>query len=175
MTNSEKNASACILPFVELNIGTEGTAQPCCVINSLITSDDRIMSVYDDTIESIWNSSDLRSIRKRMHAGEKLPECQICYDQEAGNGASMRTHQNIAWEQGYLNNSKATVDDVMSQAQETDYHVSTGPERLLIKVNNVCNLRCRMCDGSSSSSIAQDAVQSSWMPSHVQPIAGEAH
>jgi MoaA/NifB/PqqE/SkfB family radical SAM enzyme len=170
MTNSEKNASACILPFVELNIGTEGTAQPCCVINSLITSDDRIMSVYDDTIESIWNSSDLRSIRKRMHAGEKLPECQICYDQEAGNGASERTRHNTVWEDGHLSSSKATVDDVMCRAQETDYHVPTGPEHLLLKVNNVCNLRCRMCDGSSSSSIAQDPVQSSWMPSHVQPM-----
>ena len=172
MTNSERNTSACILPFVELNIGTEGTASPCCVINRLITSDDRIMSVYDDTIESIWNSSDFRSIRKRMHAGEKLPECQICYDQEAGNGASVRTFHNTAWEEeeGYLNSSKATVEDVMGRAQETDYHVPTGPDRLLLKVNNVCNLRCRMCDGSSSSSIAQDAVQSSWMPSHVQPM-----
>ena len=172
MTSSERNTSACILPFVELNIGTEGTAQPCCVINRLISSDHRVMSVYDDTLESIWNSSDLRSIRERMHAGEKLPECQICYDQEAGNGASERTRHNTAWEEGegYLNSSKATVEDIMCRAQETDYHVPTGPERLLLKVNNVCNLRCRMCDGSSSSSIAQDAVQSSWMPSHVQPM-----
>jgi MoaA/NifB/PqqE/SkfB family radical SAM enzyme len=170
MTSSERNTSACILPFVELNIGTEGTASPCCAINSLITSDHRVMSVYDDTLESIWNSSELRSIRKRMHAGEKLLECQICYDQEAGNGASERTRNNTAWEHGYLNSSKATVENVMCRAQETDYHVPTGPERLLLKVNNTCNLRCRMCDGSSSSSIAQDAVQSSWMPGHVQPM-----
>jgi len=172
MTSSERNTSACILPFVELNIGSEGTASPCCVINRLITSDHRVMSVYDDMIESIWNSSDLRSIRKRMHAGEKLPECQICYDQEAGNGASVRTWHNTAWEEGegYLNSSKATVEDVMCRAQETDYRVPTGPDRLLLKVNNGCNLRCRMCDGNSSSSIAQDAVQSSWMPSHVQSV-----
>jgi len=169
MTSSERNTSACILPFIELNIGTGGTASPCCALSRLITSDHRMMSVYNDTIESIWNSSDLRSIRERMHASEKLLECQICYDQEAGNGASVRTYHNTAWEHGYLNSSKATVDDVMCRAQETDYHVPTGPERLVLKVNNVCNLRCRMCDGNSSSSIAQDAVHSSWMPSHVQP------
>jgi len=170
MPDSKKNPSACLLPFIELNIGTAGTVSPCCVIGRLITSGDRVMSVYDDTIESMWNSSELRTMRKKMHAGEKLSECQMCYDKEAESGTSMRTHHNTAWEQGYLNPSKDTVEDVMRRAQETDYHIATGPERLLIQVSNVCNLRCRMCNGTSSSSIALDPVQSSWLPSPTQAL-----
>lgn len=167
--NPIKGASfACILPFVELDVGTTGTASPCCNIRGLITSGDRVMSVYEDSVEDIWNSSHLRTIRQKMHAGEKLSECEQCFNDEAANGHSLRTQNNDAWEQGYLNANKTPLNQVMFRASHNDYEVKDGPERLLLKVGNLCNLKCRMCDGNSSSSIAHDAIQSKWTVTHIQ-------
>jgi hypothetical protein len=33
------------------------------------------------TLEQHWNSDHMQSVRRRMMAGEQLPECEVCNDQ----------------------------------------------------------------------------------------------
>src|SRR5207253_1379766 len=57
------------------------------------------------------------------------------------------------------------------------YRETARPKALDLHMGNLCNLKCRMCHGQSSSAIAADPVHSRWAPSGVGPArwrAGEA-
>jgi glutamate-1-semialdehyde 2,1-aminomutase len=163
-TQPHNSSFACILPFVELNINATGTTSPCCNFARLIGAADGHLSVYSHSLESIWNSSDLRGIRKKMHSGRKVPECRLCFEQEVAHGFSFRTQNNDAWNR----ENRESLSEIMILSSKDGYRMDDGPKRLLLKVGTLCNLKCRMCDGNSSSAIERDPVQSKWTPTHVQ-------
>jgi hypothetical protein len=153
----------CVVPFLEANVMPTGAVRPCCAFHGSIMENGRRMSVYEHTVEEIWNSSDLRAIRKNMVEGKPVFQCWYCSSSEERGEPSMRTDLNKGWEiAGYGNPRNETIKQLKSTAIANDFYMSRGPAWVDLELGNLCNLKCRMCSSTWSSSIATDPVQSRW-------------
>ena len=91
------NKTFCILPWRHLEVIPVGTAKICCVAEQPISENGKPMSLYEHTVDDIWNSEHLRNVRRAMLNGEPVKDCTYCYRAEALQGSSMRTDQNSEW------------------------------------------------------------------------------
>ena len=157
-----KPDTCCVMPWLYLQLFSHGTVKPCCKFRHLITKDDAPMSVYDHPLREIWNSDDMRSIRRAMVRGERVPGCADCYREEESGGLSLRKSRNLSWQSGWHNTDRIGIPDLKAKAVADGYRLSTPPSWLQLDVGNLCNLRCRMCQGYSSSQIDRDAVHRRW-------------
>jgi hypothetical protein len=100
-----------------------------------------------------WNSDHMRSVRKRMLAGEELSECQVC-DHKLLNTNVYRSYFNQLF--------KHKVDEAYDSTDETG--ATTMPTVSFdYRFNNLCNFKCRMCgDMLSSSWEAESRKEKSW-------------
>jgi hypothetical protein len=93
------------------------------------------------TLDQHWNSEHMRSVRRRMMAGETLPECEVC-DKKLLNTAVYRDyfwhllghHYQKIWE---------TTDSTG--------HTTMQPVSWDYRFSNLCNFKCRMCGDMLSS------------------------
>lgn len=162
-TNYDEIAdSFCIYPFLELNISPNGQVRPCCAFANDLTQDGRPLSVSENTVEEIWNSKTLQDLRQRMISGKSVEGCAYCYNQKRSGLRSLWEDANDSFEAGWLNPEKLTLEDLKQKAKNSNYIMPHGPQRFDLRVSNTCNLKCRMCNSSSSSSIATDPVQVRW-------------
>lgn len=138
----DHNNTFCVLPWIHLYVGTDGNVLPCC-------QGDRSMplgNINDTSISAILNSEKIIKIRQQMILGEKSSECARCYQLESNGLQSERQIQNRQWEH--------LVDEIMSSPDTVN-----PPIYLDIRLNNVCNLKCRMCSSYYSSSIQQEEYE----------------
>jgi organic radical activating enzyme len=89
---------------------------------------------FQTPLEATSKQGYFEDIRKKMLAGEKLPECSKCWREEAHRGYSYRT----------LMENRLKIQDINPDAPfDLKY--------LEIFFSNLCNLSCRMCDITQSS------------------------
>ena len=131
-----QNASFCTLAWTGLSISPVGAMSPCCLFEkSIRESDDKIYRIYKDSVEEAYNSPFMTDVRSKMLKGEKVDACKQCYINEAHGGISLRKRANNEhWEQ---------TDDYSLEGPHT-------PSSLDLKLNNKCNLKCRMCQPRDS-------------------------
>jgi len=136
----------------------EGCVKICCFASRNVMQDGAAMSLYGSSIEEIWNSSHLRSIRRSMFRGEEVFECAHCYQAEADGLDSHRINSNSRWkaELGPL------FYELVSRSRLRSFAVLELPVYLQLIPGNVCNLKCRMCFPQFSSRIESDTVHSRW-------------
>jgi hypothetical protein len=93
------------------------------------------------TLEQHWNGEHMRSVRRRMIAGETLPECEVC------NNKLLNTdvYRDYFW--GLFNHKYAQVID---STDETG-HTTMQPVSWDYRFSNLCNFKCRMCGDMLSS------------------------
>ena len=93
------------------------------------------------TLEEHWNSDHMKSVRKRMMAGETLPECEVCNDKLL-NTDVYRSYFNSMFGHKY--------QDIWTT---TDAEGSTTmrPVSWDYRFSNLCNFKCRMCGDMLSS------------------------
>jgi MoaA/NifB/PqqE/SkfB family radical SAM enzyme len=149
----------CAMPFEHMCVGNEGTVRICCMAPDLVAENDMPMSLYTRSPEEIWNSNYMREVRRKLVAGEPLSECQACYDNEAATSTSYRTDTGLKPFAG----EKLDVEAMREAAIANDYRVETFPQFIKLELGNLCNLKCRMCYGASSSEIERDPVQTAWV------------
>lgn len=153
----------CILPWKHLHITSDGLPHVCCAFDGFLSRDDGSpMSVYKDTLEGIWNSEEMRSVRRDMVEGKKITACEFCYKAERAGGCSKRMNETRSWEGGWLNDELVTLGTLKLQSVLSDHHLETMPVSYQLDVGNLCNLKCRMCFGTYSSRIRRDAVHGKW-------------
>ena len=98
---------------------------------------------YDPvTLEAHWNSEHMRSVRRRMRAGETLPECEVCNDKLL-NTDVYRTYFNRLFAHKY--------EEVMAATDDTGY-TTARPVSWDYRFSNLCNFKCRTCGDMLSSS-----------------------
>jgi len=145
-----KNKSMCLDPFTSLFMGAMGENRLCCVSLNPITGDEKgqhPQKIYPKDIHNdIWTSDYFKDIRQKMINGEKIEECQRCYDIEEAGGSSKRM---------FSNESICTLDKDFSINVDTGNNKHT-PVFLDIRPSNLCNLKCRMCYSDSSSLIGKE-------------------
>jgi hypothetical protein len=94
------------------------------------------------TLDEHWNSEHMRSVRRRMLAGETLPECAVCNDKLL-NTDVYRTYFNRLFAHKY--------EEVLSSTDATG-HTTMQPVSWDYRFSNLCNFKCRTCGDMLSSS-----------------------
>jgi len=93
------------------------------------------------TLEEHWNSPHMQSVRRRMLAGETLPECEVCNDQLL-NTDVYRTYFWHLFQHKY--------DDVIGKT-DLNGRTSMLPVSWDYRFSNLCNFKCRTCGDMLSS------------------------
>ncbi len=122
-------------------------------------------SLYSSSIEEIWNSSHLRSIRRRMFKGEKVFECAHCYQAEETTVNSHRINSNSRWE----SELGPLFHELVTASSHQEFTVFALPVYLQLIPGNLCNLKCRICFPAYSSKIENDNVHSRWALTKYKP------
>ncbi len=93
------------------------------------------------TLDTHWNSEHMKSVRRRMMAGETLPECEVCNDRLL-NTSVYRSYFNSLFDHKYL--------QAMQETDDTG-HTTMKPVSWDYRFSNLCNFKCRMCGDMLSS------------------------
>jgi len=141
----EPTDTFCILPWMHLYIGPDSNIMPCCMSDKEFP----LGSINVDSIRKIINNDNAKTIRKNMLSGIRSKECSQCYLAESVNIQSYRQTSNKEW-----HHLKSLVDSTLP-----DGTIEFSPKYLDIRLNNICNLKCRYCSGHYSSAIAQEEVE----------------
>jgi len=94
------------------------------------------------TLEEHWNSDHMRSVRRRMRAGETLPECAVCNDKLL-NTDVYRSYFNQLFGHKYADAMANTLPDGTTTLKPVSWDY---------RFSNLCNFKCRMCGDMLSSS-----------------------
>lgn len=123
--------TACTKLWNHLYIGTDNNITPCCVANHRYP----LGNINDQSIKSILDSKESIQLRQWMINGYRIKSCDVCYNNEDNNIKSLR----IPFDPASTKREKITYLDV--------------------RLNNICNFKCRMCSEYFSSSIKQETIE----------------
>lgn len=150
----KKNEVFCIAPWIHMTIEPDGSTSPCCLSSAYQTGNDFPIygSVYENTIEEIWNSDPIKKIRLDMLNGVKRPECIVCSSHQEAQLTSYRDTLNQLFEDqfNFINETKEDGTFERFNLIYWDFRLS-----------NTCNFKCRMCCPELSSSLAKEIQQQS--------------
>ena len=93
------------------------------------------------TLDEHWNSDHMQSVRRRMMAGETLPECAVCNDKLL-NTDVYRSYFNSMFGHRY--------EEAMAATDATGY-TTVKPISWDYRFSNLCNFKCRTCGDMLSS------------------------
>ena len=135
----KKNNTFCSLPWLHLYVGTNGDILPCCAADQNLP----MGNINKQNISDIINSERFVNLRKNMLSGQRSKECEFCYVREDAGLPSLRVGHNHRW----------------PVTNPTEIVTNFTPRYLDIRLNNICNLKCRMCSGYFSSAIATEEIE----------------
>jgi sulfatase maturation enzyme AslB (radical SAM superfamily) len=133
----------CVLPFNTLSVGSDGAQRLCC--NAIDGGLPNTGKVSHRTTTNWFDTPELNSVRSRMLAGEKIPECSRCWSLE---DIGSNSYRNI--------NNDFRFKDRFAKILAGD--TSTVLEKLELDLGNKCNLACRMCHPGSSKLLAEELL-----------------
>jgi hypothetical protein len=94
------------------------------------------------TLEEHWNGEHMKSVRRRMMAGEELPECEVC------NSKLLNTDVY----RSYFNRLFGHKQDEIWLTTHADGSTTMKPISWDYRFSNLCNFKCRSCGDMLSSS-----------------------
>ena len=94
------------------------------------------------TLEQHWNSPHMMSVRRRMMAGEILPECEVCNDKLLNTDV----YRTYFWQL-----FKHKYPDIW-ETTDTSGRTTMQPVSWDYRFSNLCNFKCRTCGDMLSSS-----------------------
>ena len=149
------NKNLCVHPWVNLEVYNTGTYDFCCIAqrSHLTGEQGEILQVEKHTPKEAWNAKSLRDIRKDMIDGKKLDICNNCWYQESIGKESYRIRHNKEWTQRL---GKDEIERRIQYSKDNDYYIDTPPDYLDLRLGNICNLKCRMCNVWNSNQIEKE-------------------
>ena len=144
----EKPDTLCMAPWVHTYLSPQTERRMCCAsrepaqnFTQYIDTAKGTGKYIPITLEEHWNSDHMKSVRKRMMAGETLPECEVCNDKLL-NTSVYRSYFNQLFENKY--------NSVVENTQE-DGSTTLRPVSWDYRFSNLCNFKCRTCGDMLSS------------------------
>ena len=139
-----ENNTFCVMPWLHLHAWPNGEAYLCC-IGDTGNPESVVGDISKDSIADIMNNDKMKSIRKDMLAGKKIPNCKNCYKVDDIKGYS--------WRKGFNEQFEDVIPSILENTAEDG---TIDPKLLYVdfRFSNLCNLECRTCGGELSSSIA---------------------
>jgi organic radical activating enzyme len=93
------------------------------------------------TLDEHWNGDHMKSVRRRMMAGETLSECEVC------NNKLLNTD---VYRDYFWHLFKHKYNEVIESTDSTG-HTTMKPVSWDYRFSNLCNFKCRMCGDMLSS------------------------
>jgi radical SAM protein with 4Fe4S-binding SPASM domain len=135
--------SFCMMPWVSLMVHPTSQVFPCC------ESTDAIGDCSTTSLKDIWNSNDMKKLRVDMLNGKTNKSCNNCHTKERLGGDSYRNFSNREFFHHTTKLDQTHADGTLSEF-ELNY--------IDIRFSNLCNLACRSCNTTLSTSWHQPAV-----------------
>ena len=127
----------CMHPFTGLATREDGAVKACCRSHP-------VGFIQNATLEEIWNNSTMQRIRQQVLNGERPAECAPCFNLEDQGVESLRQrHINGVIPEARIN---LYPDTPLQEVMPFEFPT------MEIKMNNLCNLKCRMCNPMDSTS-----------------------
>ena len=143
-----KPESLCLAPWTHTYLSPQTERRLCCAsrepaqnFRQYIDTTAGTGQYIPVTLEQHWNSDHMRSVRRRMLAGETLPECDVC-NSKLLNTSVYRDYF------GHLFGHK--LEQVYDTTDATGA-TTMRPVSWDYRFSNLCNFKCRMCGDMLSS------------------------
>ena len=94
------------------------------------------------TLDQHWNSDHMQSVRRRMMAGETLPECEVCND---------RLLNTDVYRSYFWHLFGARYYDEIWRTTDAGGRTTMQPRSWDYRFSNLCNFKCRSCGDMLSS------------------------
>jgi MoaA/NifB/PqqE/SkfB family radical SAM enzyme len=134
-----KSKTFCVMPWNSLATNASGIYRVCCNStpgkNTIKNEKEEPLKIYTHLPSEAWNAPTYVEIRKQMLNGERPEMCERCFKEEDAGIESAR----ISWNRRWHDPSR-------------EYSIREKPniEYVDLRLGNLCNLRCRMCNPYSS-------------------------
>lgn len=125
----------CLHPFTGLATREDGAVKVCC--RSL-----PIGWIQENSLEEIWNNGTMRQVREQVLSNERPQVCSPCFVLEDQGVESLRQrHIRDSFPEARINLYPNALDSLRD-----DWSMPFEFPTIEIKINNLCNLKCRMCN-----------------------------
>jgi organic radical activating enzyme len=151
----------CILPFLSIEVATRGNMRVCCLNTEQIQHQGRQLNINQDSLMDGFHSTTMEGLRSDFLDNKRPNSCKTCWDVESSGGDSKRLQSNTQF--------KWFVQK--ANHYEPNLHF------LDLKMGNICNLKCRICNTFCSSKWASDSLaldSSNFNKSQVNRVNTEA-
>jgi len=138
MSNSK---TFCMHPFTGLATREDGAICVCCRSYP-------IGFIQDAPLEYHWNGEVIQNIRRQVLRGERPTECEPCFSLEDQGVESLR-QRHI---EPKIPESRITLYPNALSKMNHDFTMPFEIPTMELKLNNLCNLKCRMCHPMDSTS-----------------------
>ena len=128
-------------PFTGLATREDGAVKACCRSHP-------VGYIQDQTLEEIWNNETMQRIREQVLNNERPAECAPCFNLEDQGVESLRQRHTA----GVIPEARVNLYPDALDALNDDFTMPFEFPTMEIKLNNLCNLRCRMCNPLDSTS-----------------------
>ena len=147
----KKNESTfCVIPFTSITTSPNNHWRQCCDSPPLIEHEGKYFSIFEYNIEDMWNHNFYKNLRMDLITGVKNPACNKCWKKEEVGAFSFRKKSN--------NVNKLIDEETIEQVYNNNGHLDLHPKYIVLKIGNLCNLKCIMCNQISSDKIEKEVV-----------------
>jgi hypothetical protein len=170
-----KSETLCMAPWTHTYLSPQAERRMCCASREPAQNFEQYIDTKTGTgeyipitLEEHWNGDHMRSVRKRMLAGETLPECEVCNDRLLNTDVY----------RGYFNNLFSHKYKQVVQTTDASGYTTMRPVSWDYRFSNLCNFKCRMCGDMLSSSWESEQKQynmidwsnpkNNWMQSEIK-------
>ena len=143
----------CAAPWFRIRIDWDGKFRSCCEIDTTQSkfAGQKEYSLNDSTVHEFMSSDYVTYLRQELTQGNQLSECSRCWAKEANNVRSLRqSHVDTVTNTQDADLMKTWIPHFVRRAPAFDQYRITAAD---VKLSNVCNFSCVMCNPVSSSKI----------------------
>lgn len=141
----------CPLPWNHFSAHADGSMRVCCGsthAGKIKKPDGSIYKINEiENVMDFYNTDQMKTIRKRMLAGERTPECTFCYNIEDNGGVSVRQSFVKDWPMDQFIDRTDMVTGEINKVEVQYFDLSW---------TNKCNLQCRMCTPPASDQLIKE-------------------
>ena len=156
----------CAAPWFQIRTDSTGNFRACCNMDQSSTEFTGTVNFkYPESSADQWLNSDyIQYVRQELSSGNQIKECNKCWQNEKHGEVSLRQISNDtatknhghridqSWIKSYLRHKTDYTSDLLLSAD--------------VKLTNICNFACSMCNPSDSSKIYahwQQTKDSKWV------------
>lgn len=139
----------CLAPWTHTYLSPQTERRMCCASREPAQNFEQYIDTKSGTgryipltLEEHWNGEHMKSVRRRMMAGETLPECAVCNEQLL-NTDVYRSYFNRMFQHKYADIWTTTDSDGTTTMKPISWDY---------RFSNLCNFKCRTCGDMLSSS-----------------------